>query len=354
MNNTVETLRLGALTIYPYGLYVAGGAALGLVCMLVRELRGRVKKGTASWLAVLGIPLALVFGRLGYVLASLDWFQAEGFSAALRITDGGLLFYGALIGLLLAGWITAGITRQKAGQVLDTLAVPSALLIAAARMGESLVNVGFGRSIEEWFDPWNEMVFFTWEDPSPLFRFPFAVQNYYGEWCFSIFFLEAAAAVIIAAVLLLWRNRRPGTKILAFLAMYAGCQAVLESMRFDAVLKLGFVQMGKLTLGFVKVNQLLALPVLLAVVTIAIVRIPRGKLRWWVPVYGYGSILLHCGIIAAMEFTMDEKIEILQWMRIDLIFIVMAQAAFLMILSTLRVIHESDIRGPELPVSPKP
>lgn len=95
----------------------------------------------------------------------------------------------------------------------------------------------------------------------------------------------------------------------------------------------------------VAVLMLLALPILLAVVTIAIVRIPRGKLRWWVPVYGYGSVLINCGIIAAMEFTMDEKIEILQWMRIDLIFIVMAQVAFLMILSTCRVIHESDSGG---------
>ena len=39
MNNTVETLRLGALTIYPYGLYVAGGAALATAAagVLVRS-----------------------------------------------------------------------------------------------------------------------------------------------------------------------------------------------------------------------------------------------------------------------------------------------------------------------------
>ena len=31
MNNTLDTIQLGFLTIYPYGLCVAGGALLGLV-----------------------------------------------------------------------------------------------------------------------------------------------------------------------------------------------------------------------------------------------------------------------------------------------------------------------------------
>ena len=359
MNNTMETIRLGSLTVYPYGLYVAGGALLGLVYMLVRELRGHINKGTASWFAVLGIPLAFIFSRLGYVLVSLDWFQSEGLDKALRVTDGGLLFYGALAGIFLAGWITALVTKQKTGRVLDSTAVPCALLIAAARMGEPLVNIGIGRSIEEWFDPWNEMVFLIWKDPSPLYKYPFAVQNYYQEWCFGIFFIEAAVAVLIALVLLLWRNRRPGTKALVFTTLYASFQAVLESMRFDAVPRLGFVKFGDIDfgfssvkdLGFVKVNQALALPILLAVVTIAIVRTPRGKRRWWMPVYGYGTVLLQCGVIAAMEFAMDEKIELLQWMRIDLIFIVMACAAFVMAAATCRVIHKSDISEPAPPAS---
>ena len=342
MSKTLEVIRLGPLCIYPYGLYVAGGVLLGLLYMLFRESRNHLNKGTASWFAVLGIPLALLFSRLGFVLASLDWFESAGTAAVFRITDGGHMFYGALAGLAVAGWITAKLTKQSAARVMDSAAVPSALLIAAARMGEPHVNAGIGRAIEEWFDPFNEMVFFTWEDPSPLYRFPFAVRNYYDEWCFGVFFLEAAVAAIIVLILLMWKTKRPGTKALLFPAMYAGAQAVLESMRADVVLRLGFVRIHDLTLGFVKVNQVLALPILLACVTIAVVRIPRSKMRWWIPVYGYGSILFSCGIIAAMEFALDEKIEILQWMRIDLIFIVMAQVALLMIVSTCRVIQKSD------------
>ena len=362
MNNTLDTIQLGFLTIYPYGLCVAGGALLGLVYLFFRELKGHLNKGTASWLAVLGIPLAVLFGRLGYVLACLDWFKSEGMGKALQMTDGGFLFYGALAGLLLAGWITARITKQKVGRVMDSMAVPSALLIAAARMGEPLVGAGVGRSIEFWLDPWNELVFFTSEDPSALYRFPFAVQDYYGEWCFGVFFIEAVVAVIITVILMLWRTKRPGTKALIFPALYAATQAALEAMRFDAVLKLGWVKFNNVDisfakfkdLSFVKVNQLLALPILLAIITIAIVRIPRGKRSWWIPVYGYGTVLLQCGVIAAMEFAMDEKIKILQWMRIDLIFIVMAFAAFIMSVSTCRVLHISDIRGPLTPEEKPP
>ncbi len=350
----MDVIRWGSFTIYPYGLCVAGGALLGLLIMLTAELRGRLKRGTVSWFAVLGIPLALFFSRAGFVLFSLDRFGETGLGGMLRMTDGGHMFFGALAGLGLAGWITARITHQNAGKVLDSTAVPAGVLIAAARMGEPLIKgayLGIGYDIEEWFLPDYELVFFSWEDPSLLYRFPFAVQGpYYSagsyeQWCFSIFFLEACAAVIIALILLLWRTKRPGTKAMMFPVMYAGCQAVLESMRCDAVLRLGFVKFDTLSLGFVKGNQLLTLPILLAAVTIALVRMPREKLRWWVPVYGYGSILLHCGVIMAMEFTRDMKIEMLQWMRIDLIFIVMALAAFHMIVSTCIVIQRSD-EGP--------
>ena len=361
MNKAMETIQLGSFTVYPYGLYVAGGVLLGLVYMLVRELRGHLDKGTASWFAVLGIPLAFIFSRLGYVLVTLDWFQSEGMAKALQITDGGFLFYGALAGILLAGWITALITKQKTGRVLDSAAVPCALLIAAARMGEPLVNVGTGLPIEFYLDPWNELVFFTCEDPSALCRFPFAVQDYYQEWCFGIFFAEAVVAVIIAAILLLWRNKRPGTKALVFTTLYAASQAALEAMRFDAIPRLGFVKFNDIDigfakfkdLGFVKVNQALALPILLVIITIVIVRTPRGKRHWWMPVYGYGTVLLQCGVIAAMEFAKDGKIERLQWMRIDLIYIVMALAAFIIMTATCRVIHKSDVSEPDPPASLK-
>ena len=331
----MNAIRLGPVVLYPYGLCLAAGTAVCLLWMHAREKKGLLPFGTVSRFAVWSIPLAVLFARLGHFLVCLNWYLAKGPAAVLDFTAGGYMLYGAMAGVALAGWIAAKRSGCPAGAVLDAAAVPAGLLVFAGRMAEPLVGLGYGHDIEEWFDPWMEKAFLTWEDPSPLYRFPFGLQNYYQVWCFGVFFLEALAALAIFVILATRKTRRPGTKALFFLVLYAGTQAVLESMRYDAVLRWGFV----------KVNQLLALPVFLLAVTVALRRIPRENRTAADFVLGYGGTLLGCGIIMAMEFALEQKIGFLSWMRMDLCYLVMALAAVWMILCAVRLIRKSDAVG---------
>ena len=354
-----DFLSGGTVTLYPYGLCIAGGALLALVLMVFLARKKGLRKGTASWFALLGIPLAVVFSRLFFFVARLDLFRGKGLDQITNLIGGGFLFFGAFAGLALAGWLTARITRQKTGAVLDAAAAPMALLVTAGRMGAALVQyvsknrskpIEIGRDILEWFDPELGNVFLTWDDPSPIQRFPFAVKDYYWSpsypdegWVFAIFFLEAVVAFAILLILLLRKTRRPGSKFLLFLTLYAGCQTVLESLRTDPV-TLGFIKIDVLSLGFVKANQVLAVPAILTAASVALFRIPREQRKWWMFAVGYGVILLGCGIIAAMEFTVDNngKIVFLRWMKNDLCYLTMALAALGMILSNCWLIRRSD------------
>ena len=328
----MQTIQLGPVTLYPYGLCLAVGAAVCLLWMLKTEKKGALPFGTVSRFAVWAIPLAVLFGRLGHFLVCLNWYLAKGPAAVFDFTAGGYMLYGAMAGVALAAWITAKRSRCAAGAVLDAAAVPAGLMVFAARMAEPLVGLGYGHNIEEWFDPWMQKTFISWEDPSPLYRFPFGLQDYYEDWNFGIFFLEALAALVIFILLVTRKTRRPGTKTLFFLVLYAGTQAVLESMRCDAVLRWGFV----------KVNQLMTLPVFLLVVTVSLRRIPCSLRTAWDAVLSYGGTLLGCGIIMAMEFALEQKINFLTWMRMDLCYLVMILAAVGMIFCAVRLIRKSD------------
>ncbi|MBR0408688.1 MAG: prolipoprotein diacylglyceryl transferase [Clostridia bacterium] len=323
----MRAIELGPVRLYPYGLVLALSAAAAFALMHFLGKKHGLKHGTVSWFAVLSIPLALLFAHLSYSLVRLDWLLDQGLAFFWQFTRGGYMLYGAMLGGILAGCLTAKITRQSMGGILDAAAAPTALMIAVCRMAEPLVGLGYGYDIEEWFDPFEEKCMVAWEDPSALFRFPLGEQNYYGIWCFSVYLPEAVTAFIIFLILLCMKKRKPGGKALLLALLYAGCQPFWESMRQDAVLKWGFVRASQLFSG-------------IAVLTVLIIcwrMLPPSQRRPAALWKGIGLLLLGCGIIMAMEFALEKKIGFLTWMRMDVCYGVMILGCLSLILAVLPV-----------------
>ena len=323
----METLQLGPVTLYPYGLVMALSAAAAFALMQGLGKKEGLKQGTVSWFALLAIPLALLISRVGYCLVMLDWLRDRGFDFVWQLNRGGYMLYGAALGGILAGAITAKITKQPLGSILDAAAAPTALMIAACRMAEPLVGLGYGYDIEEWFDPFEEKCLVAWEDPSILFRFPLGEQNYYGVWCFAVYLPEAITALVIFFIILCAKKRRTGGKALLMALLYAATQPFWESLRQDAVLKWGFV----------RVNQLLCGITVLAVLILCWRLLPdhlRKPAVFW---KSFGFILLCSGLVIAMEFALEKKIGFLTWMRMDVCYAVMALACLGFIFSVLPV-----------------
>lgn len=193
-------------------------------------------------LALCCVPAAFAGARLSYCLARFSFYFLEmGPASVLRTWEGGFMLYGAAFGALLAAGLLARHRGAGVAETLDELAVPGLLAVAVGRLGEGLTGEGVG----------------AWVESEALMRFPLAVQNEFGEWQLAVFVLEAAAALLMALCVL----RIPiggGERITTALLLYACCQVVLESLRMDACLKVGFV----------RVNQVISAVVILAVATL--------------------------------------------------------------------------------------
>ena len=307
----MEPIRLGAVTLYPFGLLMLLPVLGALLLTAWQMKRAGLKKETAGWFALLAIPLCYLFSRLGYCLFIIDQIIGnEDFGMIFRVNEGGFLLWGALGGGLLAAWITGRITGQPAGKIADTAIVGTCLLIAAGRIICGLVfkDQGVGMALSDWFDTeWmdpeeaefaNRFSLFALEDYSFFERLPFAVQNYYDEWCWAIFVPEAIWACVMAWITSRCRAREGGRTVL-FIILYSCGQIVLEAMLMGEVLHLPW-------LGFVRANQVICAVALVIVICLCLKRLPRGT-RVREGLICFAQVLIAIGIVVVMEFAAFEK-----------------------------------------------
>ncbi len=310
----MKLMEGAGVSVYAYGLVIACAAAAALLLMLITGKK--LQKGTVSWFALLAVPLAFLGSRIGYCIVNIDWVKEQGFGFVFQLTRGGYMFYGALLGVLAAGLLTGKVTKQKTGEILDAAAAPACLLLAAGRLAEAIVHMGYGHNIEEWFDPWMEKSMIAWEDPSLLYRFPLGAQDYYGDWNFAIFLPETLTALVLLVILLRMKPGKAGGKAVLMMTGYAASQIIWESMRADEVLRWGFV----------RVNQVLSAVLLLALLILCFRQVPEAERK--TSGLTAGLLLLAGGalVVMAMEFALEQKIGFLMWMRMDVCYAVMACA----------------------------
>ncbi len=223
-----------------YGQFIALASAFALLMVHVTRRQTlrlgddtqaieAIKKVDTLTLGLWCLPAGFIGARLLYCLFRFDFYFSEiGLAGMLRTWEGGFLLYGAVFGVLLAAALLAKIKGVRAAVLLDELAAPGMMAIAIGRMAESMTSEGVG--------PWMESEIFC--------RFPFAIPNEYGEWQLAVFMFESLAAVVMLMVLQRLRCGK-GEKILTALLLYAGCQIVLESLRVDSCLRIGFVRVSQ-------------------------------------------------------------------------------------------------------------
>ncbi|MGN0776152.1 MAG: prolipoprotein diacylglyceryl transferase family protein [Candidatus Ventricola sp.] len=252
-------------------------AALLAVLMLQKNQRTTPVGGIdALDLALWCIPAAFVGARLAYCLARSSFYFLEmGLLSVLRTWEGGFMLYGAVLGALLAAGLLARRRGVSAASVLDALAAPGLLAVAVCRLGEGLTGEGVG----------------AWVESPALMRFPFAVQNEFGEWQLAVFVLEAAAALLILLAVL---RVKPGTgeRMATALLMYACCQVVLESLRMDGCIKVGFV----------RVSQVIS-----AVVILGVTALRAKRAGGWPLVIRRAAVLGVCAaLVGGIEWALDK------------------------------------------------
>lgn len=145
---------------------------------------------------------------------------------------------------MLAALITARVAKLRFGTMLDVAFVPIGVLVFGLRVAESLTNgqLGVGRQVDVGAFaqalPW----LFLQDQMGTLTLYRLAVYRY-----------EAAMALLVLAVSLgLFSGRhprwkaRPGDLAMIVLSLFGASQIIMESMRDD----------GHMILGFIRVQQL--------------------------------------------------------------------------------------------------
>ena len=282
----------------PYGACLGAAVLLGagLLFLLRRGDDPSEARIDPLCLALWCVPAGLVFARLAYCLVRFSFYFYEmGALSVLRVWEGGFLLYGAAAGAMAACALLARRSGVSVAAALDDLAVPGMLVIAIGRLAEYFTTEGVG----------------TWIESEWLMRFPFAVMNEYEEWQLAVFLFEAAAALVILLALLRVKQGK-GERMLSALLLYACCQVMLESMRMDGCLKIGFVRISQVISALVilgvtclrayrvggkKLALCRALPIVLCAAAV-------GGIEWALDKTPVSNILLYAVMIALCAFLM--------------------------------------------------
>lgn len=333
----MEPINAGPFTLYPFGIATA---LLLVPCALIMA-RGMKKRGlkreTASWMAVLSVPLCFITARIGYCLLIIDQIiETDDYLRVLHVWEGGFLLWGAIAGLLAAAWITGKATGQRSGKIADSAVIPACLMIAAIRLlcGLLFTEHGIGFALSNWFDPEetdyaNRFSLWILEDYSFFERFPFAAEDFYGNWCWAVFVPEAAWACVMAWITSRCKAREGGRTVL-FVLLYACSQILWEAMLCSQVIYLPWQ-------GFVKANQMLCAAALITVICISLKKLEKG---------GRGKAALRClaqvlpavGIVVAMEFAaFEKKITMIETWPADICHLIEALACLWMGLAAGRL-----------------
>lgn len=228
--------RLGPLAVRWYGLmYIIGFLA---VHMLVGYQARKYKLSRLSELYEdlnFVLILSLILGaRLGYILFyNFSYYLAHPVEV-IAVWQGGLSFHGALLGMLLGGWLFCRKHGLNFLATTDVYVVAIPIGLGLGRIGNFINGELFGRVSEA---PW-AMVF---PSGGPLPRHPSQLYE-----CL----LEGVLLFTVLWTLRVFHYRRgwpAGTLIATFLIGYGGLRILVEQFREPDV-QLGFL-FDLLTMG---------------------------------------------------------------------------------------------------------
>lgn len=241
MTETVFTLLGQSVT--GFGLGMAGAMLLMLAVMGGWCHARKLGYGVFVRFAALAVPLTLLCSRALFVLADCTYYLTtlSNPALALRFWDGGYSLVGAVLGFMLAAWLSEKATRLPGKPLLDGAALALPLGIFVERLCEPGTDMGMGKAIA-----------------TPAFMFLGVEDPLTGEWVHPVFYYEAAVAGILFVVLLicaLRRKKTAGSLLGIFTVLFAATQIFFECMRND----------NHMVVHFVPVQQVAELLMLLTV-----------------------------------------------------------------------------------------
>ena len=248
-----------------YGLLIA--CAIGMaVALCEKECRRRgMKEDTGIDMALFAVPCAIVGARLYYVAFQWRYFR-EDLWAILRVWEGGLAIYGAVIGGALG---LAMMARRRKLPLLELLDIVAPVVI-------------LGQAIGRWGNYFNGEAYGYAVTNAALQFFPLSVRVD-GAWHLATFFYESCWNAL--GFVCLWRYLPRATKtgdvFFGYLLWYGAGRLFIEGLRTDSLMLAGL-----------RVSQLLSL--VMCVTAAAVQGVRHGKKRYIILGEALGTAAFVC------------------------------------------------------------
>lgn len=203
-----------------YGLLIA--CAIGMaVALCEKECRRRgMKEDTGIDMALFAVPAAVIGARLYYVIFQWQYFAHDPWSI-LRVWEGGLAIYGAVIGGA-AGLAILSARRKIPYLMLLDIVAPVVIL---------------GQAIGRWGNFFNGEAYGYAVTSAALQFFPLSVQVG-RQWHLATFFYESVWNAL--GFIVLWRYRKkaklPGDVLFGYLLWYGAGRLFIEGLRTDSLM----------------------------------------------------------------------------------------------------------------------
>lgn len=218
---------LGPIPIRAYALFIVLGIIVAIVLGNKRyEARGG-RPGVITDIAIWAVPFGIIGGRLYHVLS--DWQiyfgdEGKGFTAALRIWDGGLGIWGAIALGGVGTWIGARRNGVAVPPVADAIAPGIALAQAIGRIGNYFNQELFGSPTTL---PWG-LEILPGNRPA----------DYVDYATFHPTFLYESLWLVGVALAVIWADRRfnlgHGRAFALYVLLYTLGRVWIEALRIDS------------------------------------------------------------------------------------------------------------------------
>ncbi len=224
------------VVVYWYGLIFAVAMVLCILLAMRQAKHHNLLSDDIIDLFLWMIPFILVGARLYYVVFEWDYFKGD-WKLALNFREGGLAFYGGVIGGIIAIIVVAKIKKMKLYRPLDFLAVYVPLGQGIGRWGNFFNQEAFGTNTSL---PWGMISEGTSQglaaiNPDPANPLPGIDPALPVH---PTFLYEFVANMIIFVILFFIRKhaRRPWTTFHSYLFLYGLVRFFVEGIRTDSLM----------------------------------------------------------------------------------------------------------------------
>ena len=274
-----EKIRFLGIEGYRFGFFVMLGMAAAATVIGFLCWAKRCEKGTAPLLVFLSILLGAAGSRISFCLMNQELGAMMPLKSWGRISDGGWAMTGVVAGAILAGWITARVTKQKTGKILDIIACALPVFMAMERTGEGCIpEFDYSRELSTEF---LKGTFLAFSDE---------YGSYLATWKVAGIVMLILFPILIFDII---RSVKDGDTCILFFMIFGGCSILLESLRYDRFLSISFVGL----------EQVLA-AVFLGIGVFAAAG-QAGKKRKKAAVAAVISVFATVGISVGLEFALD-------------------------------------------------